>query len=152
MSDYHDIANRNPQGAVAVISSFGYDIQDRSNLGRSLNELIAQEGEPALRKVMEIHPDKDIILELFSPKVIPTEKKECSCSSCSKKQEDRYDERRIERYENYMNASGNIAPVSNPPATNTTTNTSSSNILAHQTNAILVVASLFIATVLILKR
>ena len=142
MSDYNDIATRNPQGAVAVISSFGYEITDRSNLGQSLNELIAQEGEPALRKVMEIHPDKDIILELFSNQMSAPEKKECGCSSCSKKHESRYED----KHEHYMNASGSGVAVSEP------TNTSSSNILAHQTNAILVVASLFIATVLILKN
>lgn len=142
MSDYNDIATRNPQGAVAVISSFGYEITDRSNLGQSLNELIAQEGEPALRKVMEIHPDKDIILELFSKETSVPEKKECGCSSCSKKHEARHEE----KYEHYMNASGSGVAVSSPPSA------SNSNILAHQTNAILVVASLFIATVLILKN
>lgn len=146
MSDYNDIATRNPQGAVAVISSFGYEITDRSNLGQSLNELIAQEGEPALRKVMEIHPDKDVILELFSNQISAPEKKECGCSSCSKKHEERHEERYAEKHEHYMNASGSGVAVSQP------TNTSSSNILAHQTNAILVVASLFIATVLILKN
>ena len=145
MSDYNDIAKRNPQGAVGVISSFGYEIVDRSNLGQSLNELIAQEGEPALRKVMEIHPDKDIILELFSNPILAPVKKECSCSSCDKKHE----ERREERQEYYMNASGSGVAVNNPA--NAPSNTSS-NILAHQTNAILVVASLFIATVLILKN
>jgi hypothetical protein len=136
MSDYNDIAKRNPQGAVGVISSFGYEIVDRSNLGQSLNELIAQEGEPALRKVMEIHPDKDVILELFSNQTATTEKQGCGCSSCNQKHG--------EKYEHYMNASGSGVEAS----TNTPSN---SNILAHQTNNILIVASLFIATVLILK-
>jgi hypothetical protein len=138
MSDYNDIAKRNPQGAVSVISSFGYEIIDRRNLGQSLNELIAHEGEPALRKVMEIHPDKDVILELFSNQTVKTEKQGCGCSSCNKRHE--------EKHEHYMNASGSGVEASN------TSNTSTSNILAHQTNAILVVASLFIATVLILKN
>lgn len=138
MSDYNDIAKRNPQGAMSVISSFGYEILDRSNLGQSLNELIAQEGEPALRKVMEIHPDKDVILELFSSQSVIPEKKQCECSSCKQRHEDKHD--------HFMNASGSGVVAEN------SANSSSSNILAHQTNAILVVASLFIATVLILKN
>lgn len=133
MSDYNDIAKRNPQGSVAVISSFGYEILDRSNLGQSLNELIAQEGEPALRKVMEIHPDKDVILELFGTNVTNEDKKDCGCSSCKNKHK--------ERNEHYMNATGNEAVT----GTNSMT-------LAHQTNVILVVATLFIATALILKN
>ena len=134
MSDYNDIAKRNPQGSVAVISSFGYEILDKSNLGQSLNELVAQEGEPALRKVMEIHPDKDVILELFGTNVTNEDKKDCGCSSCSHKHKERNNE-------HYMNATGSEA-VAN---TNSMT-------LAHQTNVILVVATLFIATALILKN
>ena len=150
MSDYNDIAKRNPQGAVSVISSFGYELVDQSNLGQSLSELIAQEGEPALRKVMEIHPDKDVILELFSNQAVETEKKGCGCSSCneknSEKHSDNHAERYFEKYENFSNFSGNA--VEAPKTDNASSN---SSILAHQTNNILIVASLFIATVLILK-
>jgi hypothetical protein len=143
MSDYNDIARRNPQGAMNVISSFGYELVNRNNLGQSLNELIANEGEPALRKVMEIHPDKDVILELFSnQETLNTEKKGCGCSSCNKKHE--------EQYENFLNVTGSGVENSNKTTDNSSSN-SSSNILAHQTNNILIVASLFIATVLILK-
>ena len=81
---------------------------------------------------MEIHPDKDVILELFGTTVTDN-KKDCGCSSCSNKHK--------ERNEHYMNATGSEA------VTNTNSNT-----LAHQTNVILVVATLFIATALILKN
>lgn len=142
MSDYNDIAKRNPQGAINVISSFGYELVDRNNLGQSLNELIASEGEPALRKVMEIHPDKDVILELFSnQQTSNTEKKGCGCSSCNKREE---------QYENFLNVTGSAGEASKKTTDNSSPN-SSSNILAHQTNTILIVASLFIATLLTLK-
>lgn len=130
MSDFNDIARRNPKGAEMVITSFGYEIVDRRDLGRSLNELVASEGENALRKVMEVHPDKDLILELFSKD--KKEEKSCSCGSCMhRKMNDMH----------YMNANGAQA-----------TQTASSNTLAHQTNAILVVSALFIATALIIKN
>lgn len=130
MSDFNDIARRNPKGAEMVITSFGYEIVDRRDLGRSLNELVASEGEKALRKIMEVHPDKDLILELFSKE--KKEQKSCSCGSCMhKNMSDMH----------YMNANGAQA-----------TQNASSNTLAHQTNAILVVSALFIATALIIKN
>ena len=130
MSDFNDIARRNPKGAEMVITSFGYEILDRKDLGKSLNELVANEGENALRKVMEVHPDKDLILELFSKE--KKEEKGCSCGSCMhKNMSDMH----------YMNANGAQA-----------TQNASSNTLAHQTNAILVVSALFIATALIIKN
>jgi hypothetical protein len=139
MSDYNDIAKRNPQGAVSVISSFGYEILDRRNLGQSLNELVANEGEPALRKVMNIHPDKDIILELFGNKNQDSNSSsQCKCGSCSNGQN-------RNRQDQYLNATGNI------PTTTSEKNDTHSTTLAHQTNAMLLIASLFIATALIIK-
>jgi hypothetical protein len=146
MSDFNDIAKRNPQGAVSVISSFGYEILDRKDLGKSLNELVANEGEPALIKVMEIHPDKDIILELFGNKNNSTKgnfsQATCGCgnASCNGRKSHASSEQ-------YMNASGNESYS----ATSLAKDNSQSNTLAHQTNAILIVATLFIATALIIK-
>jgi hypothetical protein len=136
MSDFNDIARRNPKGAEMVITSFGYEIIDRRDLGRSLNELVASEGERALRKVMEVHPDKDLILELFSSN--KKEQKSCSCGSCMNKNMSGME---------YFNASGLQATQATQASQN-----ASSNTLAHQTNAILVVSALFIATALILKN
>jgi hypothetical protein len=139
MSDYNDIAQRNPRGAVSVISSFGYEIQDRRNLGRSLNELVANEGEPALKAVMNIHPDKDIILELFGNKnPDQNTSSNCNCGSCSNRHNGG-------RQDQYMNATGN------EPTATIEKNDTYSTTLAHQTNAILLIASLFIATALIIK-
>jgi len=76
---------------------------------------------------MEYHPDRDIILELNSE----NKKSECSCGSCKKaKQQD-----------TYLNVSGSETPKETKPDT-----------LAHQTNVILVVATLFIVTALIYKN
>ncbi len=127
MSVYQYVADNDPRGAEMIINSFGYEVTDRSNLGQSLTELVSQIGEPALKKVMEYHPDRDIILELNTD----NKKSECSCGSCSK----------TRTQENFMNASGNETPKETKPDT-----------LAHQTNVILVVATLFIVTALIYKN
>ena len=127
MSVYQYVADNDPKGAEMIINSFGYEVTDRSNLGRSLSELVAQVGEPALKKVMEYHPDRDIILELNTD----NKKSECTCGNCS----------RMRVQEHYMNASGNETPKETKPDT-----------IAHQTNVILVVATLFIVTALIYKN
>jgi len=127
MSVYQYVADNDPRGAEMIINSFGYEVTDRRNLGQSLSELVSQVGEPALKKVMEYHPDRDIILELN----VTEKSSECSCGSC----------KRAKNQEYYMNASGSEAPKDTKPDT-----------LAHQTNVILVVATLFIVTALIYKN
>ena len=127
MSVYNYVADNDPKGAELIINSFGYEVTDKRNLGQSLAELVSQVGEPALLKVMEYHPDRDIILELN----VDNKKSECSCGTCSK----------TRTQEHFMNASGNETPKETKPDT-----------LAHQTNVILVVATLFIVTALIYKN
>lgn len=127
MSVYQYVADNDPRGAEMIINSFGYEVTDRSNLGQSLTELVSQIGEPALKKVMEYHPDRDIILELNTD----NKKSECSCGSCSKNR----------TQEHFMNASGNE-----------TTKETKTDILAHQTNMIVVVATIFIVGALMLKN
>jgi hypothetical protein len=127
MSVYQYVADNDPSGAEMIINSFGYEVTDRKNLGQSLTELVSQVGEPALKKVMELHPDKDIILELN----VDNKKSECGCGNCS----------RNRTQEHFMNASGNETPKE--PKT---------DILAHQTNMIVVVATIFIVGALMLKN
>jgi len=129
MSVYQYVADNDPRGAEMIINSFGYEVTDRRNLGTSLSELVSEVGEPALRKVMEYHPDKEIIMELNSD----NKKSECGCGSCGCKKTRKQDQ--------YMNASGVETPKEAKPDT-----------LAHQTNVILVVATLFIVTALIYKN
>ena len=63
MNVFKYVAESNPNGAVQIIISFGYDVINTSDLGKSLSELVAEVGEPAFKKVMDNHPDKDVILE-----------------------------------------------------------------------------------------
>ena len=130
MSVYQYVADNDPRGAEMIINSFGYEVTDRRNLGQSLSELVSQIGEPALKKVMEYHPDRDIILELN----VIEKNSECGCGNCN----------RTRTQEHYMNASG-IAISEMPKEAKPDT-------LAHQTNVILVVATLFIVTALIYKN
>jgi hypothetical protein len=127
MSVYQYVADNDPRGAEMIINSFGYEVTDRTNLGQSLTELVSQVGEPALKKVMEYHPDRDIILEFN----VDNKKSECGCGNCA----------RMRTQELFMNASGNETTKETKP-----------DILAHQTNMIVVVATIFIVGALMLKN
>ena len=66
MNIYKYVASCDPYGARALISSFGYtleDADDPESLGQSLNDLVANEGEPALMEIVKMHPDKEIIID-----------------------------------------------------------------------------------------
>lgn len=65
MTMYDYIANTNPRGAKEIIQSYGYKVVNPKTMGANLRMLVAQEGEPALRNIVELHPDKEIILEVM---------------------------------------------------------------------------------------
>ena len=142
MNVYEYVAESNPQVAEQILNSFNYDAIDLPDMG--LSQLVDKVGEPALQKVMENHPDKDIILEMFSKKD-NVKNNSCGCDSCRNRN------RNNDEYLTYLNATGNGAM---PATTSSSANDSSSNthLLANQTNVILVVSALFIATALILKN
>jgi hypothetical protein len=142
MNVFKYVAESNPNGAVQIINSFGYDVRNTSDLGKSLSELVAEVGEPAFKKVMDNHPDKDVILELYATeKTDDKEEKSCGCDSCKNR-------RRIEDNLQYLNITG-AGKFADEKSSTSTTNT---HLLANQTNVILVVSALFIATALILKN
>lgn len=66
---YEYIAENSPVESSLLISKYGYDMsQTDQSLGDSLAQLVDAEGETALKDVMSLHPDKDIILSLFAGK------------------------------------------------------------------------------------
>ena len=142
MNVYEYVADSNPRGAEQIMNSFNYDVINSADMG--LSQLVDRVGEPALLKVMENHPDKEIILELFS-KTEDKREMGCTCGSC--KNRNRNDE-----HLNYLNVTGDGKVAPTPPTTNQIDSAGSTTLLANQTNVILVVSALFIATALILKN
>lgn len=103
MDVYEYVATSNPFIARNVIESFGYQLRSR-DLASNLRELVSKEGEPALLKIMENHPDKEIILELFEKKE-PVYKRHESTPDTA--------------YLHYLNASGNSEATKYGLQTNT---------------------------------
>lgn len=127
MNVYTYVAEDNPIVAQGIIESFGYEHANTPDMG--LSQLVAKVGEPALKKIMENHPDKEVILEMFSVK---TPKLECECGC----------KNRNRHNEVFLNANGgeNVNEKVNQ------------NALAFQTNVIIGVTALFLATALFLKK
>lgn len=127
MNVYTYVAEDNPIVAQGIIESFGYEHANTPDMG--LSQLVAKVGEPALKKIMENHPDKEVILEMFSVK---TPKLECECGC----------KNRNRNNEVFLNANGgeNVNEKVNQ------------NALAFQTNVIIGVTALFLATALFLKK
>jgi hypothetical protein len=79
---YDYIANSNPLGAKALCESYGYKVTNPNTMSENLKVLINNEGQNALESMMDLHPDKEIILEYFSKTTIKEEtKSNCGCVS-----------------------------------------------------------------------
>ena len=75
MNVYDYIANVNPDAANNICRKYGYyQIENLEELAFCLRQIVADNGEESLKKIMELHPEKEVILELFEVK--PEPKKE----------------------------------------------------------------------------
>jgi hypothetical protein len=124
MTIYEYIARNNPIGAKRVIESFGYVVTQPKKMGDNLRMLVAQEGEPALKAVVDLHPDKDLILEVYG--------------NSSKS-----------NTENFMGADGLLQSA---VLNNNQQQTDSNNKMVLQTNTLIVALSLLVVAGLILKN
>lgn len=85
MKVFLDIATADPDKANALCQKYGYyQITSVPELAFTLQQLVRDEGESAFKEIMELHPEKDVIIELFQPKAAPVEtvvvkEKECPC-------------------------------------------------------------------------
>jgi hypothetical protein len=124
MNFYEYIARANPYGAKAVINQFGYKVVDPRRMGDNLRMLVAQEGEPALKAIADIHPDKDLFVELYG-------QKECDCKK-----------------ESFLGTDGLMTSA----VLGNNQQQSDSTKLALQTNAMLIAATIIIAAAIIVSK
>jgi hypothetical protein len=111
MSVYRYIAELNPVKANDLCVKNGYeDAMDAKELSNNLLSMVARNGELALKKIMEIHPDKEAILELFRPDEITTA---TTTVVSQPKMDSGIVEVRPLQYPRYQNATGNVATQTN---------------------------------------
>lgn len=114
MTVYDYVASNNPQGAKVLCESFGYTVANPNTMGQNLKTLVNNEGEDALKKIMDLHPDKDVIVEYFG-KPKPIEAKQQTNWGFQNKTET------AQILESYLNANGRQDSDSKALATNTNT-------------------------------
>ena len=69
MSVYYYIAQARPIECNDFCVQQGMpDATSLDELASNLTNVVAQNGELAFKKIMELHPDKDVLLEMFSQK------------------------------------------------------------------------------------
>jgi hypothetical protein len=133
---YDYIATNNPQGAKSLCESFGYQVTNPSTMSQNLKSLVNNEGEDALLSIMDMHPDKEFILEMFSN---PTQKEDAKgkASDCGCKNNI---EGMPHLLEHFLNASGR------------TNDNSEAKALATNTNTIIFASCLVLAVAIIFKN
>jgi hypothetical protein len=66
MNVYQYIAYSNTDAANALCNKHGYyQIQSYDELADCLQSIVARKGESAFKEVMELHPEKEVVVELF---------------------------------------------------------------------------------------
>lgn len=65
MDIYEYVAQNSPLECEALCNKYGYHVKADStqDLGICLQQLVAEQGEPALDDMLDLHPDRDIILD-----------------------------------------------------------------------------------------
>lgn len=135
MDVYQYLAQSDPLAAKAICNKFGYrtiNIKDKSDLATALRTVVKEVGEPAVKEIMENHPDKEAILDMCSKTTehfksadgtSESVKSGCGgCKGCSQSKEK----------DHYMNATGAG--------------------LAGQTNTFIIAAALLLAVAIISKN
>jgi hypothetical protein len=127
MDLYTYTATNNPHLAKSLLHKFGYsanNVKTNEDLGICLRQLVSQEGESAFFDILENHPDKGVIIEMYNSQNKENNKKDYnSCSCCQK---------------NYMNFSGQ---AENKPSS-----------ISKETSVFILASALILAAAIISKK
>lgn len=95
MSVYKYIVENNPDAAFEVCKKYGFfQIANLNEMAENLEAIVAKGGEESLKDVMSVHPDREVILEIFEKKSEdlnrPHTKGDCGCKNSSFKNRRRF--------------------------------------------------------------
>jgi hypothetical protein len=80
MDIFEYISEVNPSEAYQVCQRHGiYQINSASELPMYLQAIVAERGESAFKEILAIHPDKEVIMEVFETKTLQTPVPQCNC-------------------------------------------------------------------------
>ena len=130
---------KSQQAAINLCKQYGGDPVNDTDLAEQLSQLVDLNGDEGLKAVMDIHPDKPVILHYYS--VPPSQ-----------------DTQRIANMKIYANSTGNTPSSTSTTTTDNTNNTPTSGItnignnVALQTNIIIFAAAVLIGFAIISKN
>lgn len=130
MNAYQYIAYSNPDAANDICKKYGYyQVSSIEELAATLQRIVAVEGESSLKDIFDLHPDREIILELYQPSPSLSQAQQpvviqqpAPCATCTSNQQ-------------MLNATGGVGAVA----------AAQSGGLASQTNMIIVVSALLVS-------
>lgn len=71
MNVYLYIAENNPDAAYEICKKYGYfNINSMEDLADALKSIVAEQGQDSLEEILNIHPEKEVILEIFDKKKV----------------------------------------------------------------------------------
>jgi hypothetical protein len=84
MNVYKYIAETDPNSSNELCKKYGYyQNQYIEDIPICLEQIVGEHGETAFKEILSLHPDKDVILEVYQPQPEPTmlqqPKQDCSC-------------------------------------------------------------------------
>ncbi len=69
MNVYQYISQNSPDESYAICQKYGYfEIANLEEMSDTLAQIVASQGESAFKEILTLHPDKEVILEVYSPK------------------------------------------------------------------------------------
>jgi len=69
MNVYLYIAENKPDEAYEICKKYGYfNINSIEELADALKSIVAEQGQDSLEEILNIHPEKEVILEIFDKK------------------------------------------------------------------------------------
>lgn len=132
MTVYDHITNNNPNAAAAICNKWGYPVSSIDEIPETLYQIAQRFQADGLKDIFEIHPEKDVIIELYAQPVP-------NCGKCAQLNQG---------FVRTNQADGGTSTMQAP--THLPSNYNISSVL--ETNKLLVIAIVTIAGIFLLKK
>ncbi len=84
------VAENDEYAARSICNKHGFAMQNADTpdaMAVCLEQLVSEVGEPAMVDIVNVHPDKDLILEVYATSKGGVEEKKCNCNKKKAMQE-----------------------------------------------------------------
>lgn len=146
------VAYGNPIKASDLCNKYGYSVDetDATHISETLHTIISNNAnQQIIKEICDIHPDKDLILELYQPKDKSTRLNYSGSTGCRDCRGDAM-MKNYTQYQMWGAAGNNGSKYYN--ATGNSEKGTFSNIVSMQTNTILILGIILIGGAIILKN